>query len=29
MKYENRIVIPLIIIIKIIHISNNDDGLIE
>ena len=29
MKYENRIIIPLIIIIKIIYTSNSDDGLVK
>lgn len=29
MKYENKIIIPLIIIIKIIKIYNNNEGLIE
>ena len=29
MKYGNKIIIPLIIIIKIIKINNNDEGLIE
>ena len=28
-KYENKIIIPLIIIIKIIKIYNNDEGLKE
>ena len=29
MKYENRIIIPIIIIIKIIYTSNSDDGLVK
>lgn len=29
MKYENKIITPLIIIIKIIKIYNNNEGLIE